>query len=328
MSASFNAEEILYATGGFLRTGATDDRKAPLAWELKNMSEGDWFLSIPSELEDARDCAKSALNKGAGGLILPRGTRCSSMTREIPIITVSNTSVALLDLVRHWRYRVRPRVVGVSGSTGRRSTMIILSQLLKEQFRTHVAFMSTLGSWGCAKELLSMPLGTEVLIFEAGAAKRGDIKVLAGALDPDLAVITPISHPLPSPEGDYLSASLYCELLETLAEFPRDRVGAVIFDKNPAVQKRVDEVLTDLIGQKYSLSGNSISHRVSQNSLSELRHQLERTLNLTISRAELWCAVEAAKVLGMSKQKLEELLELDAVPESCDLELHPIKRIV
>lgn len=326
MTASFNAEEILYATGGFVRSGAICDQKASLSWELGTMSEGDWFLAIPSELNDERGCAKSALNKGAGGLIVSRGTRCSSITREIPIITVSDAQVALLDLVRHWRYRVRPIVVGVSGSTGRRSTMILLSQLLKEQFKTHLAFMSTLGAFGCVKEVLSMPLNTEVLIFEAGAAKRGDIKSLAGALEPDLGVITPISHPLPSPERDYLSASLYCELLETLADFPRDRVGAVIFDENPAVQKRVDEVLTDLIGQKYSLSGKSISHRLSQNSLNELRHEMERTLHLTVSRAELWCAVEAAKVLGISKQTLEDLLQLDAIPENSNL--HPIKRIV
>lgn len=49
---------------------------------------------------------------------------------------------------------------------------------------------------------------------------------------------------------------------------------------------------------------------------------MQSTLGSAVSRAELWCAVEAAKALGISKTELEEIFELDA--EVADEETVPI----
>lgn len=319
MSATFTADEILYATSSHLKSGPIDDQKGRIVWSLEDITEGDWFIAIPSQFQDPHDNLGLALEKGARGLIVNRRSRYASAVKGSAIITVPDTRTALLDMVRYWRYCVRPRVVGVTGSTGRRSTMVLLSQLLQGNFRTHVAFMGQLGWFGCVKEVLAMPKDTQVLIFEAGAMERGDITRIGGALDPDLAVLTQIRHPLPSPERDAFTASLYCELLETLSDHPKERLAAVIYDENPAVQRRSDEVLADLLGQRYSQSGRGIAQRVTEESLKVLTTAMESTLGLAVSRAELWCAVEAAKALGLSKAALEEILELEAEVVDSDL---------
>ncbi|MBA3995257.1 MAG: hypothetical protein C0469_17195, partial [Cyanobacteria bacterium DS2.3.42] len=275
-----------------------------------------WFIAIPSQFQDPHDALGLAVEKGARGLIVNRRSRHASATTGSTIITVPDTKTALLDMVRFWRYCVKPTVVGVTGSSGRRATMVLLSQLLKDNFKTHVAFMDHLSWFGCIEAVLAMPEDTQVLVFEAGAMERGDITRIGGALDPDLAVLTQIRHPFPSPERDTLTASLYCELLETLSEYPKDRLAAVIYDDNPAVRRRSDQVLGGLLGQKHSQSGKGIAHRVPEKSLKVLSKAMESALGLSVSRSDLWCAVEAAKALGLSKAALEEILELDATSTS------------
>lgn len=312
MDASFSAGEILGATNSLLRSGSTNDCKGRLIWTTDEIMLGDWFVAIPDQNNDPHDTLDLALSKGAQGVIVNRRSRYASIRENTVVISVPDTKVAVLDMVRYWRHSVSPeKVVGVAGSRGRRATMILLHQILSGAFRTHIAFMNNLGWFGCAREILSMPKDTELLIFEAGAIERGDIARIGGALDPDLAILTPIRHPLPSPERDANAASMYCELLETVSSaLSTESPSAVIYDDNPAVQKRIDEILQDQTAQRYSLSGYSIAHRIAEKSLHELSNAMYATIGQPVTRAELWCAIEASKALELSTTELEQVLEL------------------
>lgn len=313
MNPLFSGEEILYATNGHLRSGTISDTRGAVTWNIEELKSGDWFLAIPSAFRDPHDCLNLAFEKGASGVIVNRRNRYSSAADGGTIITVSDTRTALFDLVRHWRFQVKPRVVAVSGSFGRQVTMILLAQLLKERFKTHVAFMGNLGWFGCINEVMSMPEDTEVLIFEAGAIERGDITRLGGALLPEFAVLTQIRHPLPTPERDSLAAALYCEILETLPDISDNRLAAAIYDHTEPVKARVDEVLagSNLTTKRYSVSGqSSLAYQVTGDALTELSAAMEKVTGQPITRAELWCAIEAASALGMSNADLETILSL------------------
>ncbi len=316
MQPQFTGDEILYATNGHLKSGTISDTKGALTWKIDDLKPGDWFLAIPSPFRDPHDCLNLAFEKGASGVIVNRRNRYSSAADGGTIITVSDTRTALLDLVRHWRFKVKPKVVAVSGTFGRQVTMLLLSQLLSEKFKTHLAPMGNLGWFGCIEEVLSMPEDTDVLIFEAGAIERGDITRIGGALVPDFAVLTQIRHPLPSQERDEFAAALYCELLETLAEQPHGRVAAAIYDLNMPVRNRVDELLegSNLMAARYSIPGeSSLAGEVTDEALAELSAAIKKATGQTVTRAELWCAIEAARALGVSNADLESLLNLKPI---------------
>jgi UDP-N-acetylmuramyl pentapeptide synthase len=314
MSELFTAEQILNATSSQLRTPLVDDGRGRIIWDLEELEAGDWFIAIPNLNDDPHDRLDLVQQKGARGVIVNRRSRYTSAPQGLPIITVPDTKVALLDIVRYWRDQVQPTVIGVTGTSGRRSTMLLLSRLLQKQFKTHLALMNNLGWFGCVKEVLAMPEDSQVLIFEAGAVERGDITRIAGALEPDLAILTQVRHPLKSPHRDALAASMYCELLETLNEDGQDeRIAAVIYDDNEALTRRSDQVLVGLNSQKYSQSSQSLAHRIPDATLKKLSESMSSNLGLTVSRSELWCAVEAAMALGISEATIEEILELDVV---------------
>lgn len=327
MHAVFSADEILYATSSHLRSGEIDESRGNIIWNIEEVKPGDWFIAIPSPDDDPHDYLDVAISKGARGVIVNRRGRYSSASGDSPVITVPDTKTALLDLMRYWRYCVKPTVVGVSGSFGRRATMVLLSQLIKSTHQTHVAFMGNLGWFGCVKEVLSMPRSAQVLIFEAGAVERGDITRIGGALDPDLAILTQIRHPIASsPERDAFAASLYCELLETLSDSPTDRLSAVIYDDNAAVRKRAEKILGNSSVQRHSTNGNGIAHRVPQCSMKELSLAMESVIGQPVTRAELWCAAEAAIALGVSTRELEDIFGLPSTADA-PMNARPVKQI-
>lgn len=311
MVAVFTAEEILGATSSHLKSGMIDDRAGKLVWNLDKLEPGDWYVAIPSEWHDPHDSLNLVFDMGARGCIVNRRGRYVSVPAGKTLIAVPDTRLALLDLVRYWRYVVNPRVVGVTGSKGRRATMILLNQLLKDKSKAHVAFMGNLGWFGCMQEVLLMPRDAEVLIFEAGSVERGDIGRLGGALDPDLVVLTQSRHPLPSPERDEVHASIYCELVESLGVARSDCTAVVAYDDNVAVRRRLEEVLSGLRSTRRSLLENSIADQISDSYLQELSARMRVAVGLPVSRAEVWCAIESAIALGRSIPDIMAILELD-----------------
>lgn len=323
MSAIFTAEEILCATGGHLKSGSIDERRGRLTWDIEEVKPGDWFICIPSQFDDPHDRLNLAFDRGALGVIVNRRSRFSSASKDATIISVADTKTSILELARYWRYRVQPKVVGVSGSCGRRVTVALLSRLLEGTQKTHVAFMNNLGWFSCLEDVLSMPEDTEVLIFEAGGVERGDVSRIGGCLDPDLAVLTRVVHPLPSAERNAFIASLYCEILETLPNCSSEKLSAVIYDDNSAVQNRIEEVLSAPNVKRRSLSGAGMSGRLSEASLNELSATMESIFAQHVTRAEIWCAIEAASALGVTESEIEELFELQ--DDSCDAQLSLLK---
>ncbi len=319
MVASFTAEEILYATSSQLKSGRIDGGPGRLVWELDKLEPNDWFVAIPSQELDPHDSLSAALDRGARGCIVNRRCRHASAPKHATLISVPDTKVALLDLVRYWRYKVRPRVVGVTGTSGRRAVIMLLHQLMQDKYRTHVAFMDNLGWFSCIEKVLEMPQETELLIFEAGAIERGDVARVGGALDPDLAVVTQIQHPLPSAERDTLTAALYCELLETLPESRQGQLAAVIYDENPAVKMRSEQVLGEVAARKYSSCEQDAKQIVSKTELLSLSQAMKAITGQPLSNADLWCALEAAKLLGLSQSETKTLFEPDDETEKCSL---------
>ncbi len=305
MGALFSGNEILYCTHGFIASGGTGDQTGKLVWNLDDIGPGDWFLAL---FEDSHDQLSAAIERGAQGCIVHRRSRYPFAPRNATLIAVPDTKVALLELVRYWRYAVRPVVLGVVGSVGRRATIKVLHHLLRYgNFKCHVAFESGLGGSGCAGDVLSMPKGTDVLLFEAGALEKGDVARIAGALSPNIAVMARVQHPLPSPARDAHTAGLYCEILETINQ------SAVIYDMNLAVQERSRQVLNGLPAIFYSENYDSAPAFSDTEIIDCLSIRMSSLIQEPVTGVELWCAVEAARAIGLSSSRIDAALVLTDV---------------
>lgn len=307
MAAKFSVQEIIYSAHGRLICGNGEDTaKGRLIWDVDKVEPGDWFVAIAGDSRDGHDALEKAFRLGASGAIVNRRTDYRIGDFTPTIVAVADTKVALHELARYWRYAVGCQSVGVTGVAGRRSVMVLMSQLLAESRKTHVAFVSALNWSGCLEQVFQMPEDTDILLFEAASIDRGDIARIGSSLEPDLAVITPVKHPLPTRARSELLAAQYCEILEVVTRRD-DRISAVVCDVDASVTSRCAEVIDRDAMVLHSRQRGKSLVSLSEDQLSRLSRVVSGAVGQSVSGYEVWCAVEACRHLGLDDKFITEM---------------------
>ena len=104
------------------------------------------------------------------------------------VFSTSDPLAALQALAREWRWELEPKVVGITGSTGKTSVKDIAKTLLP--FRVHASPENYNTEIGLPLAILAAPPGTEVLVLEMAMRGVGQIAELCEIAEPDVGVIT------------------------------------------------------------------------------------------------------------------------------------------
>jgi UDP-N-acetylmuramoyl-tripeptide--D-alanyl-D-alanine ligase len=108
------------------------------------------------------------------------------------VLAAEDPLAALQQLATAWRRELKAQVIGVTGSTGKTSTKDLLLALLAPHRRTVASRANFNTEIGLPLEILSAPLGTEVLVLEMAMRGAGQIAELAAIAEPDVGVIVSI----------------------------------------------------------------------------------------------------------------------------------------
>lgn len=107
-------------------------------------------------------------------------------------VVVADTVQALLRLGTWARSRLRARVVGITGSTGKTTTKDLTAAALGARLRVHASPRSYNTDVGMPLTLLSCPDDADAVVLEMGARHPGDIAELAAVARCEVGVITGI----------------------------------------------------------------------------------------------------------------------------------------
>ncbi len=108
------------------------------------------------------------------------------------LILVKDTLEAYHRLANYHRKKVNPKVIAVTGSSGKTTTKDLLTSVLSSVFKVHKTEANFNNEIGLPKTILDMPRDTEVLVLELAMRGRGEIEFLSKTAEPDIAVITNI----------------------------------------------------------------------------------------------------------------------------------------
>jgi len=148
---------------------------------------GDLFVGLPGERADGGDFAARALEAGAwGALVAPE--HAGGLEGGV-VLAAEDPLAALQSLARAWRRELAPRVVGITGSTGKTSTKDILAALLAPHLKAHANRENLNTEIGLPLSILEAPPGTEVLVLEMAMRGEEQIAELVGIAEPDVGVI-------------------------------------------------------------------------------------------------------------------------------------------
>ena len=161
--------------------------------DSRAIERGATFLALRGERFDGHAYVEEAFARGAACAIVDDAT---VVPPGKPALVVPDTLQAYLDLGGFARTRIRGRVVGITGSTGKTTTKQFLLALLRA---AGIAVAATPenenNEIGVAKFLCGLDDGDErVAIVEMGARKYRDLDVLVAAARPDVGLLTNVGE--------------------------------------------------------------------------------------------------------------------------------------
>ncbi len=323
MLVKFDAQTIIDATAGRLLSGVITEESGSICSNIQELSRGQWFIALPEARTDGHDQLQEAIDAGAIGCIVVDNRRYPFVANPsransgksndtdlrigIPLIGVPSTVHAYYQLANLVRRKVDPKVIAITGSSGKSTTRDMFCSIISLAHRVHSSKSNRTDSKGLAKTLLEMPETTEVLVVELAQRGRGQIAWLAAAIAPDIAVITNIGPAHLETLGSIENiAAAKCEVLESLSV---ESGLAILGDESRLLRERLELVFAggrvlsfsegeiEVVGVKpastlFVLSGSDTLFDLNSHGTAYLR--------------DAWCAIACARQLGMADHKVAE----------------------
>lgn len=173
-----NIENRLYEA--FLRSNG-------VSTDSRSMEKGAMFVALKGENFDGNRFAQSALDKGAGCVVVSCG---SGMRDGDRVIVVEDTLEALQSIARRHRSSFRIPVIALTGTNGKTTTKELVSAVLSAKYKVTATEGNLNNHIGVPLTLLRIAPETEIAVIEMGASHPGEIADLAAIALPDYGLIT------------------------------------------------------------------------------------------------------------------------------------------
>ena len=179
----FTTEDLKKATNAEVKNEIAGNFK--ISTDTRTIGEGDIYLPLKGANFDGEAFCANSIKAGAAGYFCTKTDNSNNFT-----LKVDDTLKAYLQIANFARRKYSPKVVGVTGSSGKTTTKEMIYSVVSEKFRAFKTFSNHNNEIGFCQTVLTMPENTEVLIVEMGMRGVGEIELITKYAEPDIAVIT------------------------------------------------------------------------------------------------------------------------------------------
>jgi len=151
---------------------------------------GALFLPLVGERFDGHAYISSALNAGAAGTLTDR--ELEDYRADKFYVKVENTELALRDLAVWYKSLFPIPFVAVTGSVGKTTAKDMIACVLGQKYNVLKTEGNFNNNLGLPLTVLRLAPEHELCVLEMGMDRFGEIDYLAGAVKPDVGVITNI----------------------------------------------------------------------------------------------------------------------------------------
>ncbi|MDP4088076.1 MAG: UDP-N-acetylmuramoyl-tripeptide--D-alanyl-D-alanine ligase [Bacillota bacterium] len=185
-------EEITAAVGGsiYYRSDFKDHNEVCI--DTRKLQQGDIYIAIKGENFNGNKFVEEASQKGASICIVEEIAFDVKNLKESTIILVADTKKALRELAKFYRSRLRLKVIGVTGSTGKTTTKDLIAAALSSRYKVFKTKGNFNNEIGLPLMIFKLDNSFDVAVLEMGMSNFGEIHNLADIARPDIAVITNI----------------------------------------------------------------------------------------------------------------------------------------
>jgi UDP-N-acetylmuramoyl-tripeptide--D-alanyl-D-alanine ligase len=182
------SRDILGAWTGGAWSGTPDAAVTGFTVDSRRLSPGHCFVALKTSRRDGHAYLGDALKAGARAALVSR----ADPSVALPQLVVADPLSALQAVAREHRKAFGGPVIGITGSAGKTSTKELLALALGTEAGEVLATEGNLNNHiGVALTLCRLdPAAHRFAVVEAGISAPGEMKVLAGMIDPDMVLVT------------------------------------------------------------------------------------------------------------------------------------------
>lgn len=180
-------EEIIKASGANIIKATETIGNIEISTDTRTIKKGDLYLPLKGANFDGENFLDKAIESGAIGCFI---TRDEYPENAQIVLKVENTLETYLKLANFYRHKIGPKVLAITGSSGKTTTKEMVFAVLKEKFNTVKTLSNHNNEIGLCQTIFSTDENTEVLIVEMGMRGLGEIELLSRYAEPDIAIIT------------------------------------------------------------------------------------------------------------------------------------------
>jgi len=160
-----------------------------ISTNTRQIQSGDLFIALRGERYDAHQFLETALQQGAGALLIDQKTGIN-----LPCILVKDTRIALGLLASYLRQKISGlKCAAITGSNGKTTTKELLSAILGSHTGDPETVLATAGNFnndiGLPLTLIRLSEKIRYAVVELGANHLGEIAYTAQLAKPDVALI-------------------------------------------------------------------------------------------------------------------------------------------
>ena len=185
---SIRLDDLMAATRGRLLGTTRVTSFASAAVDSRHVTPGCCFVALRGEREDGHRYAAEAVRAGATVLLVAHPVDLPPESGAA-IVEVANPLAALQEIAAWWRARMRARVVGITGSTGKTLAKEIMADVLGRTLRVLRSEGNLNSETGLPMTLLNLEPRDEVAVLEMGMYTEGEIARLVEIARPEVGVV-------------------------------------------------------------------------------------------------------------------------------------------
>jgi UDP-N-acetylmuramoyl-tripeptide--D-alanyl-D-alanine ligase len=155
------------------------------------------FFALPGERTDGHRFLVDAIAAGAAALVVrdaaaASGVEALAAERDVTVVLVPDTGVALRAAASAWRRLFDPLVVGITGSLAKTSTKEVVADVLAERWMVLRNEGNRNNEVGLPLTLLDLGPEHGAAVLEMGLYVPGDIALLCDIARPSIGVVTAV----------------------------------------------------------------------------------------------------------------------------------------
>jgi len=201
--------------------------------DTRSLRAGQLFAAFGGTRTDGHRYLRDACERGASLLLVTSAHAVPDEVRT-PTMLVGDACDALEALARCWRRTLRGRVIAVTGSNGKTTTVRLVSAVLSRAGRVGVSERSFNNAIGVPLSVLNADPGDDFVVCEIGTSSPGEIGARTALVRPDIGAITSIGR-------------AHLEELGSLAGVAREKAQILAFTRGvgivPGDSDELDAVL-------------------------------------------------------------------------------------